>query len=231
MSQRFNMSDDEADKVKRMSTFIAVYHSRAFLQSRLSTIAPSIDLKYLTDMKIYAKEDAEAAEMAIKSVLNHLWYLTEEVVVFAIFDKELPVTLREAMVKKLLSIPRPQQFLPQKPIFPRIDPSNDIDFSHQLLLCIGPRSWLLFDLLQLRDEKLDWMRTAVIYWDKMIGYQNALQLILSMEVVNDSAERGVKLVTDFKDVSKDANEQQYLFQVIEDYRNRFQTCTKTVLNK
>ena len=131
---------------------------------------------------------------------------------FAIFDKELPVTLREPMLKKLFSIPRPQRFLPQKPIFPRIDPSNDIDFSHQLLLCIGPRIWPLFDLLQLRDDKLDWMRTAIIYWDKMIGYQNVQQLILSMEVVNNSAERGVKLVTDFKDMLKDATNRNIYFR-------------------
>ncbi|KZR97635.1 Cc8K15.2-like protein, partial [Daphnia magna] len=82
MSQRLNMTDDEAGKVKRMSTFIAVFHSRAFLRSRISSIAPSMDLKYLTDMNIYAKEDAEASAVAIKSVSNHLWYLTEEAVVF-----------------------------------------------------------------------------------------------------------------------------------------------------
>ena len=56
------------------------------------------------------------------------------------------------------------------------------------------------------------MRTAIIYWDKMIGYQNVQQLILSMEVVNDSAERGVKLVTDFKDVLKDATNRNIYFR-------------------
>jgi hypothetical protein len=43
-----------------------VFHRRVFLESRLSSIDPSIDLTYLTDMKIYSKEDAEAAEMVIK---------------------------------------------------------------------------------------------------------------------------------------------------------------------
>lgn len=79
------------------------------------------------------------------------------------------------------------------------------DFSEQLLSCIGTRSWLLFDLIQVRDEKLYWMRSALIYWDKMIGFQNIEKRILSMEVLNDCAE-GSELVTDFKDMSKDANE-------------------------
>jgi hypothetical protein len=38
--------------------------------------------------------------------------------------------------------------------------------------------------------------------------------IHSLEVVNDCAERGVKLITDFNDVTKYVQQQQYLFQVI-----------------
>lgn len=43
--------------------------------------------------------------------------------------------------------------------------------------------------------------------------------MVGFEVVNDSAERSVKLMSDFKDVSIDKNEQQVLFQVLEQYRN------------
>ena len=39
--------------------------------------------------------------------------------------------------------------------------------------------------------------------------------IKSMEVVNDSAERGVKLIGDFKDVTRDIEQQHYLLQVVE----------------
>jgi hypothetical protein len=38
--------------------------------------------------------------------MNHLWYLTEEIlVIFSIYDESLSPTLRIAMVDKLLSIP------------------------------------------------------------------------------------------------------------------------------
>jgi hypothetical protein len=53
--------------------------------------------------------------------------------------------------------------------------------------------------------------------------------IHSLEVVNDCAERGVKLITDFKDVTKDVQQQQYLFQVIEAHHSRFKSYNKSHL--
>ncbi|KAK4017235.1 hypothetical protein OUZ56_032183 [Daphnia magna] len=67
---------------------------RAFLKSRLASVAPSSDLKFLSLMKIYAREDKSAVEVCVKSVLNHLWYLSEQLVVFAIFDHDLPSSLK-----------------------------------------------------------------------------------------------------------------------------------------
>lgn len=44
-----------------------------------------------------------------------------------------------------------------------------------------------------------------------------------MEVVNDCAERGVKLITDFKDQTTDEEQQQYFLQVVEGHRQRIQS--------
>jgi hypothetical protein len=54
----------------------------------------------------------------------------------------------------------------------------------------------------------------------MLGYQKLESIVIGFEVVNDSAERSVKLMSDFKDVCIDENEQQALFQVLEQYRNQ-----------
>jgi hypothetical protein len=79
---------------------------------------------------------------------------------------------------------------------------------------------LLFDLLYLSEEKLDWMQVPVNYWKNMVGYQKLELIVRGFEVVSDSAERSVKLMSDFKDVCIDENEQQALFQVLEQYRNQ-----------
>jgi len=52
------------------------------------------------------------------SVLRHLWYLTEELVISALFDTELSDGEREAIAKKLSISAWPTNFEIGKPIFP-----------------------------------------------------------------------------------------------------------------
>ena len=213
------MSNEELRGVKRMADFIAIYYTKAFLESRLASKTPAGDLKFLHQMNLYRTQDASAAAICVKSILNHLWYLTEELVVFAIFDTDLPATVRKAMVLKLLSIHRPKTFAPQKPIFPKIDPQS-IDFPDQLITFVGKRSWLLFHLLGYKEETLDWMYAPVDCWENMSGYTKAETVVRSFAVTNDSAERNVKLMQDFIPMRENVDEQQALFQVVEQYRNK-----------
>ena len=53
LSEKFPMSQNERTEVKRMSTFVAICHSEAFLKSILSTIAPVLDISYLLLMQLY----------------------------------------------------------------------------------------------------------------------------------------------------------------------------------
>ena len=45
-----------------------------------------------------------------ESVKNHLWYLTQELVVFGLFDDGLPPYERQTMATTLLTYPRPNNF-------------------------------------------------------------------------------------------------------------------------
>ncbi|KZS13024.1 Uncharacterized protein APZ42_021948 [Daphnia magna] len=63
LSNSFEMSVDEVRGVKRMANFIALFYTEAFLKSRLASAAPSSDQKFLSLMKIYAREDKSAAEL------------------------------------------------------------------------------------------------------------------------------------------------------------------------
>lgn len=47
---------------------------------------------------------------------------------------------------------------------------------------------------------------------------------------HDCAERAVKLITDFKDVVGNVEEQNYLFQVVEQHRTHFKSFKKSSLN-
>lgn len=144
-----DLTQAERRSVKRMANFIALCYTEAFLRSRLPTIAPAVDLKFRSFIEVYKKEDKPIAEKVIKSSNNHLLYLTEELSVLALFDKELPVATRDEIAKRLLLFTPSTTFLPGKPKFPKhlLQATDGIDFNQDLVKCIGRRSWLLFHLL------------------------------------------------------------------------------------
>ena len=71
-------------------------------------------------MEVYKKEDKPIANEVIKSINNHLWYLTEELSVLSLFDKDIPAATRNEMAKRLLSFTPPTVFLQANRNFPNI---------------------------------------------------------------------------------------------------------------
>lgn len=60
----------------------------------------------------------------------------------------------------------------------------------------------------------------------MAGYKKIEKIVRSFEVVNDCAERAIKLISYFKDTVVKVTDQEYLFQVIEDHRTYFTSFNK-----
>ena len=54
----------------------------------------------------------------------------------------------------------------------------------------------------------------------MKDYKNLWAFVSVLEFVNDSAERGIKIVSDFKDMCRNLDTQEYLFQVVEAHRKK-----------
>lgn len=230
LSSQLDLSQDDITSIHRMAIFVALFYAEQFLKSRLASISPAQDLKYLHYIQLYRVLDDKGAEVVTQSLKNHLWYLTAELVIFSLFDSELPDTVRKNIVFKLLSFTRPKHFAHGKPKFPSIDTDSPIDYPDQLVSFVGPRFWLLFHLLKMDGAALDWMKAPVKYWQRMVGYQKIEEIVRSLEVVNDCAERGIKLISDFKDVCRDIDEQQDLCLVIQDYRDNLISLKKSDLN-
>jgi hypothetical protein len=47
MSERFEMTVEETRNVHTMANFIALFHTRLFIQSRLASMVSAVDLRYL----------------------------------------------------------------------------------------------------------------------------------------------------------------------------------------
>jgi hypothetical protein len=57
-------------------------------------------------------------------------------------------------------------------------------------------------------------------------------MVKKLKVVNDIAERGVKLIKDYNEcLTKNEEQKQFILQIVSDYRRRFPDCNKKTLSR
>ena len=145
--------------------------------------------------------DPELIQAVKDSIKRHLWYLTEECVVFSLFDKELSHAAREEIAAALLLSPIPAAFLP-------VDVMQAAGTT--LASFVGPSTWLAFDLL---DSGYDWLNLPSAEWSENPAYNVMEGIISDLSVVNDTAERAVKNVTDYADSANDGGHRGRIIEV------------------
>ena len=97
-----------------------------------------------------------------------------------------------------------------------------------MYVLIEKESWLVFDLLKLSGAQ-DWLLTPVSDWHLSPDYIKLEKLTRNLVVVNDLAERGIHLATDFIKRVDSEDQRGALFQVVEDFRGRVKDTTKASL--
>ena len=224
MTERISVTVEERRQIHQMAQFIALFYAKYFLRSRIAVFTPQDDLQFLSSMISYRDEDPDLAIPVIASIKRHLWYLSEQLVVLALFNEELGSFIRSVMAQKIFSIPRPDVFKVGKPKYPTID-DNNLPLLSSLL---GPRSWLIFSLLGLTNSQ-EWLQLPPKYWDLISDYRVARDFCFNLQVVNDCAERAIKLVEDFSCITKDEKKFQFLIQCVEDHRKNFSSFTQSSL--
>ena len=97
---------------------------------------------------------------------------------------------------------------------------------HELRDLVTPNSCQLFKILEISP---DWLALPPAQWDFNLDYMEFRNF---MRTVNDCAERGVKLATDYsKSLTKDSQERSRIYQVVEAERRAKPDAKKATLNK
>jgi len=67
-------------------------------------------------------------------------------------------------------------------------------------------------------------------WNDNECYTDAERIVKSLKVVNDTAERGVKLIQDYNTMlTKDEEQKQFLLQVIQEHRRMYPDSKKSTV--
>ena len=98
-----------------------------------------------------------------------------------------------------------------KPTFPEIpvEPTEDVS------AYVGEDSWSFFRILGIDSN---FMKKPVEEWCGISSYVMNQEVINSLRVVNDAAERGVKLCSDFISSAQKEAKLQHILQVLENRR-------------
>jgi hypothetical protein len=217
-------------KIREFVTFVTHIYLQWWLCCKESVDAPWNDIQLFKQLIQYEVVNRDISKSSIQAFQRHLWYLTAEMVPLALFSSKVPVAERQALAESLLKI---------QPDCPVQNPSNrfgsgwgkpqfptTINLSTRLCDLVDHDSWFTMFLLQIDSS---FLHLPVTDWETTDAYVNSAANLKAVNVVNDAAERGVKLSTDFVDVARSDEHFQNVLQVVE--TNRKTTKNLRVQNK
>lgn len=185
--------------------------------------APRQDLQFIQDSIAYF--DKRVSDALLHKIKNHLWYLSEETVALAFFDEKISLETRRKMARALNNGDDDEEYIPKRidSKVPEMMTYADKDISH----FVSPRTKRFFTRLAIDTGFLESDPTT---WPDRGDYCAGKRICQHLAVVNDPAERAVKLISDFnRALTYDEEDKQFLLQVVEHYRKAYPSHTKSSL--
>ena len=226
LSKVFEMTDEEKTRISQVVDFILLFYAKYWFTTPLAASAARQDLDFMSGVLEYRVVNSKLSFAVLSSVYRHLWYLTPQLIVLALTDKEMEDFSRMAIASALHGQER-QVVKTGKPTFPILAHGATMT-RNQMSELVGPESWLLFDLLHLNGPS-DWLLSPASQWHLSPDYMELDIFTNNLVVVNDLAERGIHLATDFINRLDSEEQREALFQVVEDFRGRVKNTNKSSL--
>jgi hypothetical protein len=210
----FNLTKKEESQIPRFVQFGALLYTKAWTKAPLAAEAPVQDLSLWTDLVKYESIDREISIAARKVIESHMWYLSDEAVGLAFFSDQLPAADKVKIVDRMSAEPGERKVRGDATLLR--NGACLSDFANR-------RTRSLLSRLKIGDSFLTLPPETWIDNDE---YNKGRERIRQLRVVNDTAERGVKLFEEFNRlITNDEDEKQFLLQVVEANRKAVPTQT------
>jgi len=209
--------------------FVAVIYAPSWFKAPVAREAAVNDLKLYKSLLSHQKKEVfrDMSVAAISALQRHLWYLCEELIPFALCSSHLHDHTKEALASKLFRVY--QQFFkttlfPQKPLFPSISESTKIEN------LVGERSVIIFQRFKFSVDDVQFLRYSSAKWDDFESFRKFKGLVSTLHVTNDLAERGIKILEDYKEIlTEDAEQRQLILHCVEQSRKERPDFLKSTL--
>jgi len=229
-------------------TFIVKIYVKAWFAAPSASKALRVDFNFMKNVKSYAEFDAEISKEILHKFSKHLWYFAPETTAFSFFDENLAVERKEEMRQAFLAVEgqneeSDEESVDEKeeeqPTYKRFHKRYRIEkglpnhlnevLEKNLDQFVRPRTRHFFSRFNIGT---DFLRKEVAEWANDPQYQFGRDIVAKLRVTNDIAERAVKLIQDYnKSRTKSEEQQQYLIQVVNDYRKTYPDYKKSTLTQ
>ncbi|KAG0707001.1 hypothetical protein GWK47_024234 [Chionoecetes opilio] len=217
--RQFRLTVREEPGLRDICVFVVRLYLKAWFTAPLAAAAPNSDLELMKALAAYPNRVIGKAARA--KLAKHLWYLSEDLVGLALFDRAVLFATKALMVSAMeveadgseddRQIPRAQVE------FASVIGKTVADFATANSRCI-------FERLNLPSGFLD---VAPEEWEDREDFRKAAETVQCLHVVNDHAERGVALIQKFSgSITHDEKQLQFLVRVVDDHRRRYPDALK-----
>lgn len=220
---QLNLPKGTATNLKNICFFICLIYIKHWMQCCVASNAPHNDLDFIKQLDRYSAVNKQISNLAMNKFTDHLWYLGSELVVLSLFSDKVSDSIKQRMFTKMK----------------RLDDGQWNERNWCLLDADGIMRKELDDLVDassmsvLKSMQIDiqfMFDNHTNTWNQLESYQKSKKIVDSFHVVNDCAERTLKLMTDFNEsLTSDEAEMQRVIQVVEGNRDKIPKGKKSVL--
>ncbi|GBN37207.1 hypothetical protein AVEN_110885-1 [Araneus ventricosus] len=173
-SCQFTITLTEEKGLQRICKFAIHMYLKAWMAASLPQNAPYNDFNLMKSLLQCKKIDEKISKVASEKLANHLWYLSEDLVALALFDKQVPHCIKRQMIKAMKEI-NGKNNLAKRP---------DIKLKNFMVMkfedFVTKRSALLFKRMRLLDT---FLHVDPQIWEHQEDYYKALNLLKEFQLL------------------------------------------------
>ena len=156
------------DQLTCFVCFVCLIYSPYWFKTSFGVDASINDLSLYLSLLKYRLLDESVADAALSTLHFHLYFLTEELTVFSFFSNKVDEDQKSALACKMLSCVKPKKWEIKKPSTPILSPTV------RLIDLVGPKSWLLFNVLGVDSE---WLLDPPENWKNILSFQECSEFV------------------------------------------------------
>lgn len=182
---QFKLTVRESVGLRDLNIFLAKVYLKFWFLAPMASKAARNDLHLLQQLHAYPQRNISA--VTSHKMAGHLWYLSEDLILFCLFDPAVDFATKRAIVKASIEKEGENVSLKRAVVdLMTIEQKTLIDF-------VSKRSRNMFATLGIPDGFLD---EDPDQWNDRDDFKAAEAMICSLATTNDHAERGVALIQD-----------------------------------